>query len=65
MTETKILTWLLVIVATSAAIASVAALDYLRRLREKIRQHRDVRRMVTEASKPYLPFESGTHAKQR
>jgi biopolymer transport protein ExbB/TolQ len=65
MTDTKILAALLATAAGISGVAIVSAFAYLRHVREQVRRHRDVRRMVTEASKPFLPFESGTHAKQR
>jgi hypothetical protein len=65
MTQAEILNWIAIIAVSVAVVAIGFTLAYLRYVREKIRRHRDVRRMVTEASKPFLPFESGTHAKQR
>jgi hypothetical protein len=65
MTQTQVLNWLAIIAASVAVIAVGLTLAYLGYVREKIRRHRDVRNMVSQASTPFLPFESGTHAKQR
>jgi hypothetical protein len=50
-TETKILTTLLIAVAILSAGAIVSTLAYLRKLREEIRSHRHIRKTVNEASK--------------
>jgi len=51
MTDTKILATLLSVVGVSSGIAIIATLAYLHKLREDIRSHRHIKRMVTEASK--------------
>jgi hypothetical protein len=57
MTETKILATLLAVVAGLSGVAIVSTLAYLRKLREEIRRHRDLRRRVNEASKSGNLFE--------
>jgi hypothetical protein len=65
MTQTQILNWIVGTAISVAVITIGFTLVYLSYVREKIRRYRDVRKRVNEASKPFLPFESGTHAKQR
>ena len=57
MTETKILTTLLITVAVLSGGAIVSTLAYLRKLREEIRSHRHIRRTVNEATKSGNLFE--------
>jgi hypothetical protein len=66
MTQTQVLNWIVSIAVVVGTLSIGFTFFYLRYVREKIRQHRDVKRMVTEASKPMrLQFEPTSHAKQR
>jgi hypothetical protein len=65
MTQTQFLIWLVIVIASVSAIAIALTLAYLRHLREKIRAHRDVRRMVTEATPKNLELFDRMEAKHR
>jgi hypothetical protein len=56
MNEVQILKWLVIIVASFTSIAIATTLLFLRQVRQKVRDHRHVRRIVSEASQPALPF---------
>jgi hypothetical protein len=57
MTDVDVVKTIIEIFGTIAAVAIIGTLIFLRYVREKVRSHRHVRRMVTEATAPHLPFE--------
>jgi heme/copper-type cytochrome/quinol oxidase subunit 1 len=56
MNEIQILRWLVIVVASFTGIAIAATLLFLQQVRLKVREHRHVRRIVSEASQQALPF---------
>lgn len=65
MTQHQILNWISVIAITFALVSIPATLLYLRHVREKVRRHRDVRRMVTEAGPKNLELFDHLRTKTR
>lgn len=57
MNEVQILKWLVIVTASFTGIAIATTLLFLKQVRQKVRDHRHVRRIVSEASQPVLPFE--------
>ena len=57
MTDVTVVKFLVLVFAVLAAVAIVGTLLFLWRLRDKVRKHRHVKRMIIEASTPTLPFD--------
>ena len=54
MNQLEIVKWLVIVVATFSSIVIFATLVVLYSVRNKVRMHRHIRKMVTDADQPSL-----------